>query len=293
MDINYELYKVFACVAKHRNFTTAAEEMFVSQSAISQSIKALENKLDTPLFYRNKKNISLTAEGALLYGCIEQGVNYFKTGERILIERKQIGSGEIRIASTDTICKYFLLSRIKEFRLSHPNIKFNIVNMTSQKCLALLKNGDVDMAVTNLPAKHADIYRIEKYIEFQDAFFVSREVWANRRLPTTLEELYNHPIIVLDKGSTTREFFDLLFTTAKISIVPQFELSSLDLLLEMTKAGLGVGFAPTFCINEAKWAEKLNIKQKIPLRRLGISTLKSLPLSPLVQNFINMMELKL
>lgn len=291
MDINYELYKVFACVARKRSFTAAAEEMFVSQSAISQSIKTLEEKLGAVLLYRNKKSIKLTADGELLFGCVEQGANFFKTGERLLQERKQMGSGEIRLASTDTICKYFLLARIKEFRILYPNIKFNIINLTSPKCLTLLKNAEVDLAVTNLPSVLPDTFNLEKYAEFQDAFFVNRDVWKGRHLPATLKELAAHPLIVLDKGSITRDYFDAVFFAAKISVMPEFELSSLDLLLEMTKAGLGIGFAPAFCLQNVEWAQRLDIKQAAQTRRLGITTLTGMPQPILVQNFIRLMEI--
>ena len=126
MDINYELYKVFYHVASTLSFSEASKQLFISQSAVSQSIKTLERKLDQVLFIRSTKKVQLTPDAA-------------STG------------GQIRIGASDTICRYFLVPYLKKFHEAFPNAHIKVVNQTSIKCVELLESGQVDLIVVNYP----------------------------------------------------------------------------------------------------------------------------------------------
>ena len=103
MDINYELYKVFYYVASSLSFSEASKQLYISQSAVSQSIKALEKKLDQVLFIRSTKKVQLTPEGEILLRHVEPAMNLIKRGENQLLESNSIG-GQIRIGASDTLC---------------------------------------------------------------------------------------------------------------------------------------------------------------------------------------------
>lgn len=93
MDINYELYKVFYCVAVTLSFSEASRRLFISQSAVSQSIKVLEKKLNQKLFVRSTKKVQLTPDGETLFRYIEPAMNLIRQGERCLVENRQPGGG--------------------------------------------------------------------------------------------------------------------------------------------------------------------------------------------------------
>ena len=112
MDINYELYKVFYHVATTLNFSEASKQLFISQSAVSQSIKTLERKLDQTLFIRSTKKVQLTPEGEILLRHIEPAMNLIQKGEAQLLDAASTG-GQIRIGASDTICRYFLYHTLK------------------------------------------------------------------------------------------------------------------------------------------------------------------------------------
>ena len=112
MDINYELYKVFYYVAKTLSFSEASKKLFISQSAVSQSIKALEKKLEQPLFIRNTKRVKMTPEGEILFKHIEPAINLIIRGENQIMDVKALGGGQLRIGASDTICRYFFLFHI-------------------------------------------------------------------------------------------------------------------------------------------------------------------------------------
>ena len=103
MDINYELYKVFYYVAKTLSFSDASKRLFISQSAVSQSIKALEKKLNQHLFIRSTKRVKLTPEGEVLFKHIEPAVNLIMRGENQILDANALNGGQLRIGASDTI----------------------------------------------------------------------------------------------------------------------------------------------------------------------------------------------
>ena len=108
MDISFELYKVFYYVATTLNFSEASRQLYISQSAVSQAVKALENKLGHPLFLRNTKKVTLTPEGEALLRYVEPAVNLLYNAER-QISHAQPSEAPLRLGASDTICRYFLL----------------------------------------------------------------------------------------------------------------------------------------------------------------------------------------
>lgn len=151
MDINYELYKVFYHVATSLSFSEASKQLYISQSAVSQSIKTLEKKLEQPLFIRSTKKVQLTPAGQVLLKHIEPAMNLIARGENQLLESNTLGLGQLHIAASDTICRYFLVPYLKEFHKKFPSVPIKVTNATSLGCVDLLEQGKVDIAVTNCP----------------------------------------------------------------------------------------------------------------------------------------------
>ena len=121
MDINYELYKVFYYVATSLSFSEASKQLYISQSAVSQSIKTLEKRLNQNLFIRSTKKVRLTTEGEILLRHIEPAINLIQRGENQIIESNTLGGGQLRIGASDTICRYFLVPYLNKFHKAYPN----------------------------------------------------------------------------------------------------------------------------------------------------------------------------
>ena len=170
MDINYELYKVFYHVASTLSFSEASKQLYISQSAVSQSIKALEKKLDQTLFIRSTKKVQLTPEGEILLRHIEPAMNLIRRGESQLVDANSTG-GQIRIGASDTICRYFLVPYLEKFHKEFPSAHIKVTNETSVKCVELLESGQVDCIVINYPNSHlSNLYSIRKIKSFKDVF---------------------------------------------------------------------------------------------------------------------------
>ncbi|MDO4262255.1 MAG: LysR family transcriptional regulator [Eubacteriales bacterium] len=289
MDINYELYKVFYYVAVSLSFSEASKRLYISQSAVSQSIKVLEKKLNQPLFIRSTKKVQLTPEGEILLRHIEPAMNLIKRGEAQILEANTLGGGQLRIGASDTICRYFLVPYLSRFHKEYPNIHIKVTNQTSIGCVDLLESGSVDLIFTNYPNSRLGGGMQVKYIrEFQDCFIASRKYYGElEHRALSLRDLLSYPILMLDRNSTTSEFLHALFQQHQLDLVPEIELSSNDLLLDLADIGLGIAFVPDFCLARAGGdLFQIPLKATLPGRRLAIAFSEQMPVSNAAREFI-------
>ena len=143
MDINYELYKVFYYVATSLSFSEASKQLFISQSAVSQSIKQLETALQARLFARSPRGVSLTWEGQMLYQYVRSALGLLATGEDKLSQAQQLLLGTLTIGASDTVTSQFLLPYLDRFHRQYPAIHIQIISGRSHKVLGLLQSGKV------------------------------------------------------------------------------------------------------------------------------------------------------
>ena len=290
MDINYELYKVFYYVAVSLSFSEASKKLYISQSAVSQSIKVLEKKLDQTLFIRSTKKVQLTPEGEILLRHIEPAVNLIRRGESQIMETNTLGGGQIRIGASDTICRYFLVPYLKQFHKTWPNVHIKVTNQTSIQCVDLLEAGQVDLIVTNFPnARLSSQLNILPIHSFRDVFIASREYYpelSNGSIP--LKDLLDYPILMLDRNSTTSEFLHATFQQHQLDLVPEIELSSNDLLMDLAGIGLGIAFVPDYCLSSGSGGDlfRLELKTELPPRQLALVYNEHMPISSAVRQFI-------
>lgn len=288
MDINYELYKVFYYVAATLSFSEASKQLFISQSAVSQSIKALEKKLDQTLFIRSTKKVQLTPEGEILLRHIEPAINLIKRGESQIIESASTG-GQIRIGASDTICRYFLVPYLERFHKAFPNAHIKVTNATSIKCTELLETGQVDLIVANYPNAYlGNLASVKKIKTFRDVFIANSSFSELKEKKLTFSQLLDYPIIMLDKKSTTSEFLHSLFQQQQLDLVPEIELSSNDLLIDLASIGLGIAFVPDYCIpHKSKDLFIVQTKEQLPTRQLVVSWNSHVPISRAAMEFLN------
>ena len=125
-NIDLELYRVFYEVVKYKNISKAAEAMYISQSAITQSIQKLENMLGGKVFYRNKRGVELTEEGENLYNYIRDSIETMSNAENLFSNYVNLEKGRVRIAGGNTIVDSLLKGPLYEFMAKYPNIEISI-----------------------------------------------------------------------------------------------------------------------------------------------------------------------
>ena len=289
MDINYELYKVFYHVAKTLSFSEASKELYISQSAVSQSIKTLEKRLNQVLFIRSTKKVQLTKEGLLLFKHIEPAVNLITKGENQIAESNSLKGGQLRIGATDTICRYYLVPYLNEFHQKYPNIHIKVTNQTSMGCVDLLENNQVDLIITNSPNTRLNtVGNVKTLRSFSDVFIANKSAFPTLAESTlSLEELLDYPILMLESHATTSEFLHKLFLENQLDLVPSIEISSNDLLIDLAKIGLGIAFIPDYCITENDTElVTLNLTKQLPARQLVAAYNDNIPLANAAEEFL-------
>ena len=291
MDINFELYKVFYYVATSLSFSEASKKLFISQSAVSQSIKTLEKKLGQPLFIRSTKKVQLTPAGSLLLKHIDPAISLISRGESQLLDSGTLGLGQLHIGASDTICRYLLVPYLNEFHKLFPNVPIKVTNATSIKCVELLDQRKVDLIVTNFPNSHLNHSYIQKKIcNFSDVFVANPNYFDYKGKEIPFEELKQDPILMLDRNSTTSEFLHNLFLQHQLELVPEVELSSNDLLIDLAKIGLGIAFVPDYCLSpDDKDIYIIRTKEKMPSRQIVVSVNTTLPVSASTEEFLKLL----
>ena len=268
MDINYELYKVFYHVASTLSFSEASKQLFISQSAVSQSIKTLERKLDQVLFIRSTKKVQLTPEGEILLRHIEPAMHLIQRGESQLLDAASTG-GQIRIGASDTICRYFLVPYLKKFQ-----------------------SGQVDLIVVNYPNSYlSNVSSIKKIKKFHDVFIANQDFAELKGKKLSYQELSKYPILMLDKHSTTSEYLHRLFQQHQLDLVPEIELTSNDLLIDLARIGLGIAFIPNFCLSEQTCdLFAVQTEEELPERELVIAYNEQVLTSNAAKEFLSFFD---
>lgn len=283
-----DLYKVFCMVAKSKSFSKAAKELYMTQPAVSQAIMQLESDLDIRLFNRTPRGVTLTSEGTLLYEYANSALNLIHVGEEMILEHKNLTTGKLKIGVGDTISRYFLLPYLEAFHNEYPNIKFNIVNGTTLELCAILKSGEVDIAICNFPIDDPSLEK-RSWMDVQDVFVCGERYKSKLFKRTSLNELVQFPFILLEPKSVSRKYVEDYMLSKGLKISPEFELGSHDLLLEFAKINLGIA-----CVTREFSQDYLKkgllyeipLMEDIPKRSVGVCFLKSVPLSPAATKFV-------
>jgi len=292
MDINLELYKIFREVARCGSISGAAEKLFVSQSAVSQAIMQLENKIGGKLFDRGVRGVKLTAEGSVLFSHIDGAIIHIENAQAKFAEMRALHSGVIKIGASDTICSLFLLPILKSFNDGYPEIKISVANRTTRESIELLKHAAVDIAFVNLPWENDASLEIAPVKVIHDCF-VAGEKYAHLADGTMhLRDLNHYPVLMLEKASNSRKQLDAFLAGKGIELQPAIELGSLALLSEFARIGLGVAATikeEAQGMLDKRELRELTFYEELPQRHIGLVRMKNVNLSFAVKAFIDMM----
>ena len=287
MSVKLELYKVFKEVAEAGNITAAAQALFISQSAVSQSIKQLESELQTRLFARNSRGVSLTVEGKMLYEYVRSAIGLLETGEAKLSQTHQLQLGHLTIAASDTVASQFLLPYLDSFHKEYPAIRIQIVSGRSHKILSLLQSGKVDIAFASTPQETASLENHPCFATHQ-IFVASADYPCDFERIYTLQEIARFPLILLDRKASSRLYLEKFFLHNGLHLDPEIELGSRSLLVDLAGIGFGVaGVTAEFVRRELESGTLRQLKTdfQIPARSVDLCVLRDVPLTAAAQTF--------
>lgn len=243
MAVRLELYRVFLEVAKQGNISAAAQNLFISQSAVSQSVKQLEEQLQVRLFSRSTRGVSLTSEGKLLLEYVSHALGLLQSGEEKIAASRQLLTGELIIGASDTVTKTYLLSRLEAFHKDYPDIRIRILNGTTSMVLDYLHAGQVDIAFAS-EAPDETVYSVRHCVDTHTIFVAAPDYLEFDKV-YTMEEIAALPLILLERKASSRVYLERYFQERGIQIHPEIELGSHNLLISLARIGLGVA-----CVTE-------------------------------------------
>ncbi|OMF22187.1 LysR family transcriptional regulator [Paenibacillus sp. FSL H8-0548] len=291
MIVNMEWYRVFYWTAKTGSLSRAAEKLYITQPAVTHTIKQLEAKLGGQLFFRMAKGVKLTAEGEVLFQYIEQAYSFMETGERMLAEMHNLQSGEISIGASDTLCKHYLMPYLEQFHTAYPDIRIRVTNRTTPETISLLKEGKIDFGIVHMPAADR-LLDFRTSMPLQDILVGGRAYAALGSDGMKLEAISSYPLLLLEKGASTRCFLDEYAKASGTMLSPELELGSFDLLAQFARSGFGLAFLiREYVIEELSTGELIEIPLQPPLpsRSIGIATLRGVPLSAAAKRFLELL----
>ena len=289
--VNLDLYRVFYTVAKSGSLTKAAEELYISQPAVSRSIKQLETQLGVSLFTRTHRGMALSAQGGkVIFNEVERALSLLNEAENRIEEMKNSATGVIRIGASDTIFEYFLADKIVEFHERFPAVKFELTADFTPDTIEKLKADKCDVAFVNLPiSPDPDLKLYGNCMRLNDVFVVGEKYKELTGKTLSLNELKNYPLILMDQITVARQSLEGFLSSLGVNLEPSIEVGSWDLMKRLVLRGMGVGVIPReYAEAQIKDGSLFELKTDptLPVRSVGMLLSKNAPVSYALHSFI-------
>lgn len=292
--VNLELYRVFYTVAKCGSLTKAAQELYISQPAVSQAIKQLEGQLGVTLFNRTHKGMELSASGGKpIIRQVEEALALLDGAENSLSELKTTATGTVRVGATDSIFYHLLADKIAEFSARYPAVKLELLSSTSPYTVSQLKEGKCDIAFVNLPMQDNDVKFYGTVSHLTDIFVAGEKYSSLKDKPLPLSRLQELPVLMIEENTVARKALKNFTDTVGVNLYPDIEVANWDFMIKLVIKGMGVGCIPReYCEEEIKDGRlfELNVTPSLPTRGVGIALSKNAPLSFAMKQFIEMFK---
>ena len=291
MAVKLELYRVFKEVAETGNISLAAKNLYISQSAVSQSVKQLETALQARLFARSPRGVSLTWEGQMLYQYVRSALGLLATGEDKLSQAQQLLLGTLVIGASDTVTGQLLTPYLEAFHRLHPGIRLKIVSGRSAKVLALLRSGAVDIAFASSPSEPG--LSTWSCFATHSVFVAGSGYDCDFDHVYTRQEIADFPLILLERKASSRVFLEQYFLQSGITLTPEIELSSRSLLVSLAKIGLGVAGVTLEFVQDALLSGDIRLLKTdftIPSRSVDMCTLQDVSPTAAASAFMEMVR---
>lgn len=282
---NLSKYKIFLAVAESNSISKAAAQLFISQPAVSISIRKLEDNLNTTLFFRKSKGVELTENGRKLYENVKRAFQILSETEDTL--RFHQNTGYLRIAASNVLCKHFLMPYLKEFTTRYPNTEVSVTCTSSSAACSMVEQCRIDLALVSKPEQLGTaVYHFLGVIEY---IFVCTPAYREK-LDCSDEKILEHGnIILLDKDNVSRRHLNRYYAQNNMNPLHILEVNEMDLLIEFAKMGIGVScVVKQFVEEELKAGSLVEIELSKPIspREIGFLYQQIQPMNENIRKFI-------
>ena len=234
-------------VAREGSFTRAAARLFLTQPAVSQQVKSLEEELGQALIVRGRRRVDLTAAGRALYARTTTVFAELAGARQELDAMGQVVRGRVILATSDTNCTYVLPTVLRRFRTRYPQVEVDIRNKMSSEVRQLTLSDHVDFGLVTLPARDRGL-RAEPLFERGDVWICppGHELSVRKSIrPATVGRF---PLLALERGSQSRALLDDVLQRAGVRPRPAMELGSIEIIKRFVEIGFGIALVPAVSV---------------------------------------------
>jgi len=287
-----EQLRHFLAAARTLHFTRAAEQVYRSQSAISQSIATLEARMGQALFFREGRKLRLTPAGEQV---LAHGERMAAAEQQCIIDLdnlQELRSGNVCIGSSATTASYYLPPFIARFKAAYPGIKLQLLNGSSETLAGYVQDGTCDLALLALPVLRSDISTRLLFAR-EDVLICAPGSPLLKCRPPCLEDLQGIPFLMPDSSAQTRFFLDDLFKTHQISVCTVLEIRGLETIKRYTELDAGVSIVPRLSVCrevEAGSLEAWPLFEPKDFRQIALAIPSLRPTSRAAEAFMEMLS---
>ena len=278
--------RAFLKISETRNFTRAASDLHISQSALTVQIQQLEESLRVKLFDRHKHGVTLTAAGKDVHGPLQR---LFNDAQGIVDHAHELGTastGFVSIAALPTVCAGLLPSLLQSFFAQYPGIRVQIFDVVAERVREAVLKRQVDFGIGTRHGRDADLQATPL---FRDLLVVFVPVGhpLEKKTSTTLKEITSLDLILPSRDSSVRENVEAIAHREKLVLKMRFETNYMPTALAMVRAGLGVAILPESANGpEVFGFSKIPLSDRFSSRQIELLQRRDYTLSPAASSFV-------
>lgn len=293
MNFNLEYYRAFFAVANLLSFTKAAQQLCLTQPAVSHSVRKLETELGCKLFIRLPSGLKLTNEGLILYDHVRKAFAELHTGENTVLKLAEFKTGELQIGATETALRFFLAPLIKDFQKSFPNIHISFIGSTTTETCRKLQDHEIEVAFLMEPVPKHFHFQMTEIQKVQDIFVADSRFPIDQKKCFSLSELCKYPLIYVDQQNDVRSYIDNWFLQYHLLFTPEFTVKSTGLIVPLVENQLGIGIIPKNFVQpylQSGQFLQIHTRELPPPRKMYLAVNPDIPISAISEQFIQFMD---
>ena len=286
--MHLETLKVFCDVVETKSFSVAASQNYVTQSAVSQQIRMLEEKYGKQLLERTRGNVQLTPAGEILYNVSKEIVERYHDLEARLQAAAKTVAGAVRVATVHTIGLYELSSQLKRFLKAFPQVQLQLEYSKSNKIYDDAVKGHIDLGIVAYPMRRAGI-TVMPFREDRLVIVCPPQHPLARFRQVSIKKLAGEPLVGFDRDIPTRRETDRVLRRHGLETRYVMELDNAEIMKRVVEIGLGVAILPEAAVRpEVKGGSlvAVQVSDEVFLRPLGIIHRSGKHFSPAASKFI-------
>ncbi len=293
---NLNRYWIFYAAASAGSISKASERLYISQPAVSKAIKKLEESLNTTLFRRTRKGVTLTTDGKLLYEQLSLAFSSIQSAEEQLRANREPGAGKLTIGASATLSRYLLIPYLRQYIAQNPHTKITIECQDTAHTQKLLEDGRIDIAIVQQPQNAGlGAFAFLPMWELEDIFVASPAYLENLELRegNSAGILSHANFMLMDEENITRQYVDSYLRRNNLEVKNILDVTTMELLIEFARIGMGVACVIREFVAEDLAAGRLvEIPLKTPIhkRTVGFAAAKEDLRVPSVKQFFHLVE---